>query len=71
MWDELDRRITASAFLRPVVAEAIRDESTTSLECVRVCNMIICIIEENISRESEVVSRIKSAIHAIQKELNK
>jgi phosphoribosylformylglycinamidine (FGAM) synthase-like amidotransferase family enzyme len=71
MSDELDRRITASAFLRPVVADAIKDEATTSLECVRVCNGVMCLIEDHIAHEREIITEINSIISAIRERLSK
>ena len=64
MSDELDRRITASEFLRPVVADAIKDETMTSLECVRIFNGIMCLIEQHIANETEIISEITSTIFA-------
>lgn len=63
--EDLDRRITTSDFLRPVVASMIQEEYSTSLECVDLCNAIIWLLAEF----PAAADKLKQAVREIRSEL--
>lgn len=57
---ELNARISASEFLRPVLAEWIQDESETSFDCVMLCNLVVEIMRDTPESRSELVRAVKA-----------